>query len=119
MVFTSLAIRPTSFDRLAKQLERATPSTQGASAEEAYWIRRGGLCLWGRRLPWRAKCFEQGVAAAHMLKRRGKAYEVHYGAANTARPMALAAHVWVTSAGLPVVGHENASDFSTLATFRG
>ncbi len=41
MVFTSLAVRPTSFDRLAKQLERATPSTQGASAEEAYWIRRG------------------------------------------------------------------------------
>ena len=115
IVAASLAIRLRSFDRLARSLERS-PRNAAADTETAYWIRRA-VSAWGRRLPWRAKCFEQGLAAAAMLRRRGFAYELHYGAAT--RPVSLVAHVWVTSGGAPVVGCENAADHAELAVFAG
>lgn len=111
----SLAIRLQPFRTLARKLERP-PSNAAADAETAYWIRRSVLA-WGRRLPWRARCFEQGLAAAWMLRRRGLAYALHYGAAG--RDGSLAAHVWVTSGPTPIVGMENSAEFSRLATFEG
>lgn len=111
----SLAIRLQPFRTLAKRLERQ-PSSTIADPDTAYWIRRSVLA-WGRRLPWRAKCFEQGLAAAWMLRRRRLAYALHYGAA--AGDGSLAAHVWVTSGPTPIVGVENSAGFSRLATFEG
>ena len=115
IVVATLAIRLRTFNRIARDLERAS---QGAPADtdSAYWIRRS-VGAWGHRLPWRAKCFEQGLAAAAMLRRRGFAYEVHYGAVSHAD--ALKAHVWVTSGGSPVVGYENAAEHAELAVFKG
>lgn len=112
----SLAIRIRPFRTIAEGLERPSEDRPAADRETAYWIRRAVLA-WGRRLPWRAKCFEQGLAAAWMLRRRGLAYAVHYGAAR--RDERLDAHVWVTSGSTPVVGCENHQVFSLLATFRG
>ncbi|WP_162888210.1 lasso peptide biosynthesis B2 protein [Sphingomonas mesophila] len=111
----SLAIRRRPFRTLADRLEQPQQGAP-ADAETIYWVRRSVLA-WGRRLPWRAKCFEQGLAAAWMLRRRGLAYELHYGANGGGG--ALKAHVWVTSGGAPVVGCENAADFSRLASFAG
>ena len=116
IVAASLAIRLTAFRTLAARLERQGSQQPAADAETAYWIRRAVLA-WGRRLPWRAKCFEQGLAAAWMLRRRGLAYALHYGAAT--RDGSLAAHVWVTSGPGPIVGCENSEAFSLLATFKG
>lgn len=112
----SLAIRLRPFERIAASLDNPSPKGPPADAETAYWVRRS-IAAWGRRLPWRAKCFEQGLAAAAMLRRRGLAYALHYGAAN--RDSTVAAHVWVTSGPVPVVGCENRGDFSLLATFSG
>lgn len=112
----SLAIRLRPFRAIAAQLERPGGAGAPADRETAYWVRRA-VRAWGRRLPWRAKCFEQGLAASWMLRRRGLAYALHYGAAQ--REGRLEAHVWVTSGPNPIVGEENHEAFSLLATFTG
>jgi len=69
-----------------------------------------------RRLPFRAKCFESGLAAQWMLRRRGIAATLFYGA--SLKPDgALSAHVWVRAGEIDVVGCTNASDFAVLARF--
>ena len=112
----TLAIRLRPFRAIAERLDEPLADRPAADVETAYWIRRSVLA-WGRRLPWRAKCFEQGLAAAWMLRRRGLAYSLHYGASSGHSD--LAAHVWVTSGATPVVGCENRGAFSLLATFSG
>jgi len=112
----TLAIRLRPFRTIAEGLDEPPRGRPETDVETAYWIRRAVLA-WGRRLPWRAKCFEQGLAAAWMLRRRGLAYSVHYGASNGDPD--LTAHVWVTSGTIEVVGCENRDAFSLLATFSG
>ena len=116
MLGASAAVRLLPFERLARMLERPAPGARSADAGTAYWIRRS-VAAWGRRLPWRAKCFEQGLAAAWMLRRRGLGYSLHYGAAN--RDDTVAAHVWVMSGDQGVVGYENREEFAPLARFDG
>lgn len=69
-----------------------------------------------RRVPWRAQCFEQGLAAQWMLRRRGVAATLHYGVAK-GEDRGLAAHVWVRAGELDVIGCDNKGDFSELARF--
>ena len=112
----TLAIRLRPFRSIAEELDDPRAERPATDVETAYWIRRAVL-VWSRRLPWRAKCFEQGLAAAWMLRRRGLAYSVHYGASNGDSD--LTAHVWVTSGTTEVVGCENRDAFSLLVTFSG
>jgi hypothetical protein len=116
MIGASLAVRLVPFDRLARMLERTAPAAHSADEATAHWIRRS-VAAWGRRLPWRAKCFEQGLAAAWMLRRRGLSYSLHFGAAN--RDDTVVAHVWVMSGEQGVVGCENRDEFAPLARFDG
>lgn len=77
---------------------------------------RWALDAVSRRVPFRAKCFERGLAAQWMLQRRGIASTLYYGAA--LRPeRGLAAHVWVRAGGTDVMGCENAADFTAIAQF--
>jgi hypothetical protein len=69
-----------------------------------------------RRVPWRALCFEQGLTAQHMLRRRGVPSVLYYGAARDSGTD-LSAHVWVRAGDVDVVGCEIASRFALLATF--
>ena len=69
-----------------------------------------------RRVPWRAVCFQKGVAAHLMLRRRGVASTLHFGA----RPdteHGVAAHVWVRIGSDDVIGCEIAPQFALLARF--
>ncbi|MGA2047181.1 MAG: lasso peptide biosynthesis B2 protein [Terracidiphilus sp.] len=78
-----------------------------------------------RRVPWRAVCFHQGIAAQQMLCRAGVPAELHYGVAKTANGVAkmanrgFEAHVWVTSYGKMVVGGETRDRFTVLGIFAG
>jgi hypothetical protein len=110
----SLAVRLVPFRTLAERLSRGEGGTAPADAETAYWLRRAVLA-WGRRLPWRALCFEQGLAAFALLRRRGLDATLHYGAATFDGE--LKAHVWVTSGETEVVGCENKEDYGLLARF--
>lgn len=69
-----------------------------------------------RRVPWRAMCFEQGLAAQMMLRRRGIASVLYFGAAIN-DPKGLSAHVWVRDGEVDVLGGEVASEFAVLTTF--
>lgn len=92
----------------------------GAAAGEADRERQVALVRWAvaacaRRVPWRAKCFEQALAAQWMLSRRRVPSSLHYGVAK-GEDM-LIAHVWLRSGSLDVIGCENEGDFSELARF--
>jgi Transglutaminase-like superfamily len=71
---------------------------------------------WAALVPWRAVCFQQGLAALLMLRRRGLAATLFYGAAHS-RDSAVVAHVWVQSVSVDVIGCETAEDYALLATF--
>jgi hypothetical protein len=71
-----------------------------------------------RRVPWRAVCFHQGIAAQQMLCRAGVPAELRYGVAKTANG-GFKAHVWVTSYGKTVVGGESQDRFTVLGIFAG
>ncbi len=66
-------------------------------------------------MPWRTMCFEQGLAAHWMLRRRKRPSTLYYGAATFDGE--LKAHVWVKSGDRDVVGCENADEYALLARF--
>ncbi len=70
----------------------------------------------GRLVPWRAVCFQQGLAVHSMLRRRGIGSILHYGI-RRAPEGGMGAHVWVCVNGQPVIGGEEAPGFSCLATY--
>jgi len=76
---------------------------------------RWALNGWSRRVPFRAKCYEQGLAACMMLRRRKRAVQLTYGVRNFENR--LVAHIWVKSGSQGVVGSENQSDFAALVQY--
>jgi hypothetical protein len=70
------------------------------------------------RVPWTAVCFQQGLTAQLMLRRRGIDATLYFGAAMHPKE-GLNAHVWVRVGGTDVIGTENAADFAVLAKFPG
>jgi hypothetical protein len=68
------------------------------------------------RVPWRALCFQQGLAAQFMLRRRCIPSILYYGTAQD-DTNGLSAHVWVRDGDVDVVGGEIAYRFAVLATF--
>ena len=110
----SVAVRLVPFRTLAERLSRGGDAGETADAETAYWLWRA-VQAWAKRLPWRTLCFEQGLAAHALLRRRGLASTLHYGAATIDGE--LKAHVWVTSDNVEVVGCESRDDYGLLARF--
>jgi len=68
------------------------------------------------RVPWRAVCFHQGIAAQRLLCRAGIPAELHYGVAKSFEK-GLEAHVWVVANGVTVVGGKTRSQFTLLGVF--
>ena len=98
----SLAIRFLSFRRLIRLMgeERSWPEEPRADAAAVRLaVKRAAV-----RLPWRIVCFQEGLAAHWMLRRRGMASRLHYGI----RPEGdrLSAHVWVEAGGQVIIGEE-------------
>ncbi len=68
------------------------------------------------RMPFRAVCLQQALAASLMLQRRGLAVEVHFGVTK-AMDGTLLAHAWCCSAGATVVGTQIAEQYTPIAVF--
>jgi transglutaminase superfamily protein len=68
------------------------------------------------RVPWRVMCFQRGLAAQLMLRRRGVPSVLYYGAAQDDQS-GLHAHVWVRDGDVDVIGGDMADRFAVLATF--
>lgn len=77
---------------------------------------RWAIAASARRVPWRAMCFQQGLAAQIMLRRRGIPSVLYYGAAPDDQ-RGLMAHVWVRDGEIDVIGGEIALRYAVLATF--
>lgn len=93
---------------------------EGTAPGRAERLRLIGEVRWAvaavaRRVPWRAKCLEQGFAAQWMLRRRSVPAILHYGIAR--KDGALVAHAWVRSGPVDVIGCENSADFAEIARF--
>ena len=69
-----------------------------------------------RYLPFKAVCLPQAMAARVMLKRRGVASVMHFGAAR-GQDKPLDAHAWLDAAGVEVTGYPVAINFTEIARF--
>ena len=107
------ALRLFPFRRIVTRLADP-PAVTHTEPDEVEQIRRA-IDAWTRRLPVTPKCFVRGLAAHWMLRRRGLASTLYYGAANI--DGVLKAHVWVRSGEIDVVGCENAGNYALLASF--
>ncbi|HEX2763960.1 MAG TPA: lasso peptide biosynthesis B2 protein [Allosphingosinicella sp.] len=111
----SAAIKLLSFRRVA-----AWASTGGrpAARNDAAKVRRVRWAVeaWARRVPWRAVCFQRGLAVHLMLRRRGIASVMRYGVADLP-DKGLQAHVWVDVGEDTVIGGEEAPNFACVARF--
>ena len=77
---------------------------------------RWAIVTASRRLPWDALCFQQGLAAQLMLRRRAVPSVLYYGAAQD-ELSGLITHVWVRDGDVDVIGGEIAHRFAVLAMF--
>lgn len=68
-----------------------------------------------RYVPFKAVCLPQAMAARVMLKRRGVASIMHFGAAKGQDK--LDAHAWLDAAGVEVTGYPVAKNFAEIACF--
>jgi hypothetical protein len=116
LVLASLAVKLAPFRRVAAWARGREGQAGGAMDEATLRKARWAVEAWARRVPWRAVCFQKGLALHWMLRRRGVESVLHYGVAQEAGAT-LKAHVWVTVAGVPVIGGEEAAGFACLATF--
>jgi hypothetical protein len=109
VVAASLAIRLLPFRRV---VEARPPGRARGEVDIA--LLRAAVRAWARRVPWRAKCFESGVALRAMLARRGIPSTLHYGIGSGED---LIAHVWLSVDGETVIGGEEAAKFAQVAEF--
>lgn len=113
-----LALRWLPFFRLAEWLRPRVRRTS-AGPENIDRV-RWAVTAAARRVPWRAVCFQQGIAVQRMLCHRGIAAELHYGVAKALDPSRagdLEAHVWVTAGAVTVIGGEVAARFTPIMVF--
>ena len=101
---------PPSDPRAARSNERS--EAQARLAEEVSWaVTRAAV-----HVPFDAVCLPQAMAARVMLKRRGIASVMHFGAAKGGdKP--LDTHAWLDAAGTQVTGYPVAEKFAEIACF--
>jgi Transglutaminase-like superfamily len=114
LALASMAIALLPFRKVAAAASAHGPEKTRSDAEMVRRV-RGAVQGWGRRVPWKAVCFQRGLALHWMLRRRGIRSVLLYGVRQ--RDDGLAAHVWVEVDGATVIGGEEAPNFACLARF--
>ena len=69
-----------------------------------------------KQVPFRALCFEQGLALQRMLRRRGVDARLHYGIGKN-EANRIEAHVWINVGDRVVIGEQGLGQFQTVAIF--
>jgi hypothetical protein len=117
LVIASLLIGLFSFNHVSRfARSQKNVQKQVIDPAEAQQIARA-LDAFGRYTPWKTMCFQKGLAAHFMLRRRSVASTLFYGARHDENG-ALVAHVWVKSGQIDVIGCAEAEGFSLLAEFQ-
>lgn len=89
----------------ADEADRAT----GAIARQVGWAIRTAA----PRMPFRAVCLQQALAAQDMLRRRGIHTPVHFGVGHDENNR-FQAHAWLDVAGVEVTGYPVAASFREI-----
>jgi hypothetical protein len=115
LAWSSLLVRWLPFRTVLRLAGRGTqrrgqPAAAQSIVAEIVWA----VQAIGRRVPWRAVCFQQGLAVHQLLRKRGIGTVLHYGVGQG--PEGLKAHVWVTHEDRAVIGGEEAPSFACLAS---
>jgi hypothetical protein len=97
--------------RVAAARADAGPGAAQLARDVSWAVTRGALYV-----PFKAVCLPQAMAARVMLKRRGVASALHFGAMQGQRKP-LEAHAWLDAAGVEVTGYPVARQFAEIACF--
>lgn len=111
----SLAVACLPFGAIARAARPPRRMADEAAAKERIRRVRWAVAASARRVPWRAKCLEQALAAQWMLRRRSVPATIHYGI--TRSDNRLLAHAWVSAGAVGVIGCEGAGGFTEVARF--
>jgi hypothetical protein len=117
LALVSVAIRLLPFRRVISAARQYNRPMVCDVVQRAYEVRRVRWAVeaCADRAPWRAMCFQRGLAVHFILRRRGIASVLHYGVAKSED--GLRAHVWVSESGKAVIGGEEARQFACVASF--
>ena len=121
-----LALLFLPFPRIAGRLGTFVPAgdprvLQAKAAASPKQVRLAGEIGWAvtraaRHVPFKAVCLPQAMAAQIMLRRRGVASVMRFGAVR-ATEKTLEAHAWLDAAGVEVTGYPVAGQFVEIACF--
>jgi Transglutaminase-like superfamily len=100
--------------RLGDACGSATNYDQAVVAKEVSWA----VTRVARYVPFRAVCLPQAMAAHNMLRRRGVASIMHFGAAK-GQTKPLDAHAWLDAAGVEVTGYPVEERLTEIACWVG
>ena len=99
-------------DARALKARESGPPQAAATAKEIGWA----VTRAARYMPFKAVCLPQAMAARVMLKRRGIASVMHFGAA-AGKDKPFDAHAWLDAAGVEVTGYPVAKGFAEIGCF--
>jgi hypothetical protein len=118
LALASLLVAFLPFRRIARIAAWKTGITNLSTEERRSLAKRirWAISAVAHRVPWKAVCFQQGLAAQFMLRRRGIPSVLYYGAAPDGEK-GLSAHVWIRDGDVDVIGGEIADRFAILAKF--
>ncbi|KQS03801.1 hypothetical protein ASG11_05710 [Sphingomonas sp. Leaf357] len=97
---------------------RVTAHGVGATPEQARIAKDIGWAVAAAApfMPFRSVCLQQAMAAHAMLRRRGIASVMHFGASR-GEQKPIDAHAWLDAAGVEVVGYPVAKNMPELGCF--
>jgi hypothetical protein len=105
------AFVPPSDPRVAQVAAPTTPDEAELARLVSWAVTRGAA-----HVPFKAVCLPQAMAARIMLKRRGVASAMHFGAAK-GEEKPIDAHAWLDAAGVKVTGYPVGAQFAEIACF--
>jgi hypothetical protein len=104
-------VTPPALGELGRNAQSPLPEHIAVAEEIAWAVSRAAL-----HAPFQAMCLHQAMAAKAMLRRRGIAGALYFGAARDAAGL-MEAHAWLLAAGVEVTGYPVPSNFVTIACF--
>ena len=118
LLLSRLAIRLIPFRKLTWFFERpaARPGLAGAAREQLIRDVRWAIWSHARDQPERIVCFPRGITAQAMLRQRGVATTLYYGATSDSEK-GLNAHVWVQDGELGIIGTRTNAGYKVLARY--
>lgn len=118
ILFARILLAFLPFSRVTPLLSHSQGKTelQGGQRRAArMWVKKAIFAAW-KRLPLENTCFHRAIAAHFMLRRRGVATTLYYGAARLPQ-RGLSGHVWLQDGEVGIVGYHISKEYHKLARF--